>query len=233
MPNNYPALENIVPELLTTREAAKLCGMGERSLWRYSKIGAAPAAVTICGSRRYRKSELLAWIENGCKRSRPGREVTSHHLHCDNTPNSRRWCNGCANPPRMCWDTSNVYGSALTSPGDPVIGSQENVEAAAEWDGEPGLFFSSALECGPTGFIEAVPDRPDLYQVHDLYDHAPEYVKKRKQREEERKAKNRKSSGQRQTTADNGGRNVPMAENGAPPRTRTRAHSRTRSHTRC
>jgi hypothetical protein len=70
--------------------------------------------------------------------------------------------------------------------GDPCLGTPENVEAASEWDGEPGLFFRSVLECGPVGFVEAVPDREGVYQVHDLFDHAPEYVQKRYRRELER-----------------------------------------------
>ncbi|HEY4759561.1 MAG TPA: helix-turn-helix domain-containing protein [Thermoguttaceae bacterium] len=60
-------LENIVPELLTTAEAARLLSMGERTLWRHSRSGAAPAPVKIGGTLvRYRRSELLDWIEAGC-----------------------------------------------------------------------------------------------------------------------------------------------------------------------
>ncbi len=33
-------LETILPELLTTREVAKLLGIGERTLWRHSRSGA-------------------------------------------------------------------------------------------------------------------------------------------------------------------------------------------------
>jgi len=64
------ALEQLTPELLTTKEAARLCGCGERSLWRWSRSGRAPAAVRIGGSAavRYRRSELLQWISEGCPR---------------------------------------------------------------------------------------------------------------------------------------------------------------------
>jgi|WetSurMetagenome_2_1015567.scaffolds.fasta_scaffold726898_2 excisionase family DNA binding protein len=55
-------------ELLTTREAARLCGLGERTFWRYAHSGLAPAPVRIGGSTRYRRSELLAWIAAGCPR---------------------------------------------------------------------------------------------------------------------------------------------------------------------
>jgi predicted DNA-binding transcriptional regulator AlpA len=62
----------IVPELLTTAEAAKLAGCGERTFWAWSRNGLAPAPVKIgFGTRpavRYRRSELLRWIEGGCPR---------------------------------------------------------------------------------------------------------------------------------------------------------------------
>ncbi len=61
----------IVSELLTTAEAAKLCGCGERSLWRWSRSGRAPAPVRIGGSAavQYRRTELLDWIAAGCPRT--------------------------------------------------------------------------------------------------------------------------------------------------------------------
>jgi predicted DNA-binding transcriptional regulator AlpA len=62
----------IIPELLTTVEAAKLCGIGERTLWRWSRSGLAPRPVKIGFGRRaavrYRRSEYLDWIAGGCKR---------------------------------------------------------------------------------------------------------------------------------------------------------------------
>jgi hypothetical protein len=60
-----------------------------------------------------------------------------------------------------------------------------------------------------------------MYQIHDLMDHAPEYVRKRAKREEERKSNDDgKNGGQRRTTADNG------AERHTP-RTRTRTQLNT------
>ncbi len=58
----------IEPELLNTAQAAKLLGIGERTLWRHSRSGTAPAPVAIGGSVRFRRSELLAWIAAGCPR---------------------------------------------------------------------------------------------------------------------------------------------------------------------
>lgn len=56
----------IEPELLTTKQAAGLLSIGERSLWRASNSGQAPRPIKIGGSVRYRKSDLLAWIADGC-----------------------------------------------------------------------------------------------------------------------------------------------------------------------
>ena len=62
---------DIVAELLTTKQAAALAGVGERTWWRWSRSGWAPAPVKIgLGTRpavRFRRDELQAWIESGCK----------------------------------------------------------------------------------------------------------------------------------------------------------------------
>jgi len=64
--------ENVAPELLKTKQAAALCGCGERTLWRWSRCGIAPRPIKIGDGRqgavRYRRSELVAWIESGCPR---------------------------------------------------------------------------------------------------------------------------------------------------------------------
>jgi predicted DNA-binding transcriptional regulator AlpA len=63
---------DIVPELLTTKQAAELCGIGERTLWGWSRSGLAPHPLQIGhGVRpavRYRRSEVLQWIAAGCPR---------------------------------------------------------------------------------------------------------------------------------------------------------------------
>jgi predicted DNA-binding transcriptional regulator AlpA len=59
------------PELLTLKQAAQLCGVGERSLWRYSRSGLAPKPVKFGSSKqaatRYRLQDLRQWIDAGCK----------------------------------------------------------------------------------------------------------------------------------------------------------------------
>jgi len=55
------------PVLLTSRQAARLCGVGERTLWRWAHSGSAPAPLRPGGRAvRYRRDELLAWIAAGC-----------------------------------------------------------------------------------------------------------------------------------------------------------------------
>ncbi len=124
--------------------------------------------------------------------------------------------------------------------GNPVIGDPEAVEAAIEYPGEPGKLFHALMsaggrrrttadngaeyEQGQAGFIEEVPGEPGRYQIHDLYDHAPDYVKKRKQREDERKQRTYVDS------ADNGGQRPSMADNVRTP-TPTPAHKEERTTT--
>jgi len=59
----------IVPELLTTKQAAELLSCGERTLWRWSRCGIAPAPVKIGGTVRFKRADLLAWIRAGCPRT--------------------------------------------------------------------------------------------------------------------------------------------------------------------
>ena len=62
---------SITPELLTERQAAELCAIGSRTLWRWSRSGLAPAPLKIgIGPRasiRYARAALMAWIQGGCK----------------------------------------------------------------------------------------------------------------------------------------------------------------------
>lgn len=83
----------------------------------------------------------------------------------------------------LLWETGYETGKA-------EIGSPKQIELSAGWDGKPEVFFKSALDCGgdgAAGFIEEVPGKPGRYQIHDLFDHAPEYVASRQKREDERK----------------------------------------------
>ena len=62
------------PELLSERQAAALLGCSSRTLWRWSRSGICPAPVRLGhGPRamvRFRKSDLLDWLENRCPAER-------------------------------------------------------------------------------------------------------------------------------------------------------------------
>lgn len=70
---------------------------------------------------------------------------------------------------------------------DEPLGDARDVELAAEWTGEPGA-FAAALH--RVRFLDDEGGATPCFRVHDLYDHAPEAVKKRIDRAEARKKKN-------------------------------------------
>lgn len=121
----------------------------------------------------------------------------------------------------------SIWESAYES-GEPIIGDTATVEAVAEYPGEPGSLVKALVGCGGDrpGFLETVPGREGVWRVHDLFDHAPDYVRKRWSRERTRK--HRYAPRQRKLTAewrsdlgglnnDLGGLNPNKAELGCPP----------------
>src|SRR5215831_4700111 len=69
--------------------------------------------------------------------------------------------------------------------GDDYLGELIDVEAAAQWAGAPGELCEAFLSAGGEGnwgFIEEIKDRPGHYRCHDLFDHAPDYVARRRER---------------------------------------------------
>jgi predicted DNA-binding transcriptional regulator AlpA len=72
-PGGNAAPAAIVAELLTTAEAAKLLGLGERTLWRNSRCGVCPKPLKIGGGKksavRYSRRALLQWVADGCPRT--------------------------------------------------------------------------------------------------------------------------------------------------------------------
>lgn len=74
----------------------------------------------------------------------------------------------------LLWEMANESGN-------PVLESPSAIEAAAEWEGEPGKFFAAMRDCS------LVDEREDgRWEIHDYWHHAPEYVKGRKRKEEQR-----------------------------------------------
>lgn len=81
--------------------------------------------------------------------------------------------------------------------GDDRLGSPDAVEAAARWRGERGALFAALRDAtgqGKVGFIE---ERDGIWCVHDLWDHAPDYVRKRASREEQRRVKGQSLAAER------------------------------------
>lgn len=74
--------------------------------------------------------------------------------------------------------------------GDPYLGDATDVEAMAGWRGKSGALFEAMLSAGGdghAGFIEEC--GPGRYQIHDLWHHCPDYVRKRRTREAARQFK--------------------------------------------
>ena len=91
--------------------------------------------------------------------------------------------------------------AAAYEAGDPNVGSPEDMEYLARWDGEAGVLARALIDAG---FIDVDADGNCL--VHDLFDHAPDYVQRRMQREAERKEKGVTISELRADAGRKGGR---------------------------
>ena len=69
-PLNSQHPQGVTPELLTARQTAELCAVGERTLWGWSRSGISPPPMKIgLGLRpavRFKRSDYIAWIEGGC-----------------------------------------------------------------------------------------------------------------------------------------------------------------------
>jgi hypothetical protein len=72
------------------------------------------------------------------------------------------------------WSVAYEHGKA-------EIGSELDVELSADWPGETGALCKALVDCR---FLDDVGDA--RYAVHDLFDHAPEYVQARARKEAER-----------------------------------------------
>ena len=108
--------------------------------------------------------------------------------------------------------------------GDDYLGTADDLEHLVGWAGEPGVLTRALLEAGAPegfGFIEPVStngDGPASYCVHDLWHHAPDYVRKRYKREQARQARvkpgrrNRRTADSDHRTAPNGGQCPPSLD---------------------
>ena len=53
-------------ELLTVADLAGLLNVSVRHVWALNSSGRLPAPVRLSRSVRWRKSEMLAWLDSGC-----------------------------------------------------------------------------------------------------------------------------------------------------------------------
>jgi len=76
----------------------------------------------------------------------------------------------------MMWDSCNQDGN-------PVFENADFVEAAAEWGGGKGAWADALVTCG---FLDRDGER---FIIHDFAENAPEYVRARWRKQQERKRK--------------------------------------------
>jgi hypothetical protein len=84
--------------------------------------------------------------------------------------------------PALAWGTLELVWHVAYECGDPLVGSAADVEDAACWRGKRGACAAALVEAG---FLEL--DDAGYYRVHDLDHHAPDYVIKRRRREDARR----------------------------------------------
>lgn len=140
----------------------------------------------------------------------------------------------------LLWEVAHASGN-------PVVGDAHDVEVAACWRGAPGELVAALIEAGGAGrpgFLDAIDG--GLYQVHDFWQHCPDFVKRRKLRDLERvsgvperviaemerlgaldlslpadgkalrKIASRKGFSRRSTTVNDGQRRLPTVNDGLP-----------------
>lgn len=68
-----PVPQQAVPDeslLLDTKQVAELLGIGERTLWRWSRSGIAPRPIKIGKTVRFSADEIREWVAKGCPHER-------------------------------------------------------------------------------------------------------------------------------------------------------------------
>lgn len=102
--------------------------------------------------------------------------------------------------------------------GDDRVGTAADVAYVIGWT-DKKIDIATAMH--EAGFLDADAEHPDEFVVHDLWDHAPEYVAKRRKREIERQTRGADLRRPRRHAAPNGGQTAPdvgqTAPNGSTP----------------
>ena len=66
---------------------------------------------------------------------------------------------------QMLWDVSGIIGK--------IRYTDEEIEAVVEWDGVPGEFTKAMVKVG------LLDKKDEMYEIHDWWDHCPNYVKRK------------------------------------------------------
>lgn len=85
-------------------------------------------------------------------------------------------------PEFYCFGLISIIWETAYERGSDFIGDEVDVEVVAGWPGDPGVLCAALVQCR---LIDELPD--GMYQVHDLMENCPDYVRKRLVRETERK----------------------------------------------
>lgn len=59
-------LARIDSYLLPVQELAENLGVSPRQIWRLDSVGKLPRPVIVGQSKRWRRAEILSWIDAGC-----------------------------------------------------------------------------------------------------------------------------------------------------------------------
>lgn len=98
--------------------------------------------------------------------------------------------------------------------GDDYLGTAADIDHLIDWSGDSGVVAAALVDAGRPeghGFIEplgADGEQGTRFRVHDLWHHAPDYVRKRRERELERQQKAGPTA-ERRDPAPNGGQRSP------------------------
>src|SRR5262249_51329038 len=110
----------------------------------------------------------------------------------DRHPKFRRLCVLLGAPRSHCRGYLELLWDTAYENGDPVIGDATDVRLACDYPGDAEQVVNALMNAGAgssrAGFIEEVPGQPGTYQVHDLYDNAPRYVRRHMECEAQRRA---------------------------------------------
>jgi hypothetical protein len=87
--------------------------------------------------------------------------------------------------PALAWGSLELLWHTGYDQCDALIGTAQDVEEAICWRGKAGRGVAALVAAG---FMEATADG---YVIHDLWDHCPDYVQKRRRREDARKERPR------------------------------------------